>query len=419
MNKISEAYKILQENDRGHYTIPTKGLYPFQWNWDSCLTALGFSYFDEARAWREIQTLFVHQWEDGMVPHIVFHEHDDGYFPGPEVWDTGREIPTSGITQPPVAGLVVRRIFERAENQELAKHEALKLLPKILAWHEWFYANRDPQRTGLVALLHPWESGRDNSVDWDEPFDAVPTEGVEPYERRDTQHADPEHRPTKGQYDRYIYLVQLFRSLNWDNSKLHDASPFRVIDPGFNAILIRSSKDMAQLAQALGEETMSNKFELLAQKGEEAMEQLWSEKWEQYLCYDRAADAFIDSPSVGGIIPIIGVDSHAPQIARRLEHIAQHCKYLVPSHDPSTLEFNSLRYWRGPSWLIVNYLVAKGLRDSGQSEIAAKIIEHSIELIEKSGFAEYYDPITAEPCGGGRFTWTAAMVIEFLKTDAL
>ena len=31
---IGEAVAILRENDRGAYTVPTKGLYPFQWNWD-------------------------------------------------------------------------------------------------------------------------------------------------------------------------------------------------------------------------------------------------------------------------------------------------------------------------------------------------------------------------------------------------
>ena len=51
---------------------------------------------------------------------------------------------------------------------------------------------------GLVAILHPWEAGRDNSIDWDEPFARVPTEGVAPYPRRDTQHANPADRPTQG-----------------------------------------------------------------------------------------------------------------------------------------------------------------------------------------------------------------------------
>ena len=64
------------------------------------------------------------------------------------------------------------------------------LAEKVDAWHRWFYRARDPAGSGLVAILHPWESGRDNSVDWDEPLSRVPTEGVVPYRRRDTQHVD-------------------------------------------------------------------------------------------------------------------------------------------------------------------------------------------------------------------------------------
>lgn len=85
--------------------MPSKEPYPFRWNWDSCLTALGFGHIDEARVWIEIDTLFAHQWDDAMVPHVVFHVEDDGYFPGPDIWRTGRAVPTSGITQPPRGGL--------------------------------------------------------------------------------------------------------------------------------------------------------------------------------------------------------------------------------------------------------------------------------------------------------------------------
>src|SRR5690606_35638448 len=181
---VAQAEEVLRANDRGGYTVPTAGLYPFQWNWDSCLTALGQSHFDEERAWREVETLFAHQWEDGMVPHIVFHEPSDGYFPGPEVWGTGRPTPTSGITQPPVAGFVVRRLFERARDRGLAEVTPRALLGKVAAWPAGFYRHRDPRGEGLVAPPHPWASGRDNSVDWDEPLARVPTEGVEPYTRR-------------------------------------------------------------------------------------------------------------------------------------------------------------------------------------------------------------------------------------------
>ena len=125
----AKAAAILAENDRGHYTVPTKGLYPFQWNWDSCLTALGLAQIDENRGWLEMETLFAHQWPDGMVPHIVFHEQDDGYFPGPDVWQTGRPTPTSGITQPAVAGFAAKRLHDRARDKKLAETKAKALLP--------------------------------------------------------------------------------------------------------------------------------------------------------------------------------------------------------------------------------------------------------------------------------------------------
>ena len=286
---IQTARQVLCDNDRGTYTVPTQGLYPFQWNWDSALSALGFAHFDEPRAWTEIETLMAHQWDDGMVPHIIFHQLDDGYFPGPDVWGTNRPVPTSGITQPPVAGFAVRRIHDRASDKALATQQARALLPKIHAWHQWFYRCRDPQGTGLVAILHPWESGRDNSVDWDDAFERVPTEGVGSFARRDTAHANPAHRPTDEQYKRYIWLVQKFRSLGWNNLQLHDASPFQVVDPGFNAILIRSCEDVADLAKRLGLSDIAKQSRAMAQKGISAMESLWSEALGQYQCHDRAA----------------------------------------------------------------------------------------------------------------------------------
>lgn len=410
------ALEVLKENDHGDYTIPTKGLYPFQWNWDSCLTALGQSHYDEARAWTEIDTLFAHQWPDGMVPHIVFHVHSDGYFPGPNVWATNRPTPTSGITQPPVAGFAIKRLFDRARDKALATERARALLPRIDAWHRWFYTNRDPHDEGLAAILHPWESGRDNSIDWDEALERVPTEGVEAYTRRDTQHTDPAHRPTKEQYDRYLWLVQHFRDLGWDNSRLHDASPFQVVDPGFNAILIRACTDLADLAEALGENQIAADNRARASAGLEALGSLWSGKHGQYLCKDRTTGALIDSATIGGILPVFAAipRPRAHEIARTIERWAKAARFIVPSHDPLDPRFEAKRYWRGPAWLVMNYMIADGLTATGETAVADHITRSSLELITQSGFAEYYDPITGEPCGGGRFTWTAAMVIEFL-----
>ena len=58
------AKQILNENDKGSYTIPTECLYPFQWNWDSAFAAFGFAQFDISRSWKEIETLLSGQWEN-------------------------------------------------------------------------------------------------------------------------------------------------------------------------------------------------------------------------------------------------------------------------------------------------------------------------------------------------------------------
>ncbi len=414
------AADILTLNDRGHYTVPTSGLYPFQWNWDSCLVAIGQQQLDEARAWTELNTLFEHQWDDGMVPHIIFHVNDEGYFPGPEVWSTGRAIQTTGITQPPVAGFAASRLFERANDKVLARTQAAALLTRIDRWHEWFYRCRDPQDTGLVALIHPWESGRDNSIDWDKALAAVPTEGLQPYQRRDLQHTKADHRPTMAQYDGYISLVQHFRSLNWDNERLHDASPFRVVDPGFNAILIRSCSEIAALAEQLGEHDIATRNRDRAMAGLMAMESLWSEQHQQYVCYDRVAGEHVDSASVGGLLAAFAdiPEARMHALAKRIDTLSSAVNFLIPSHDPADERYDGKRYWRGPAWLIINYLIADGLERGGFDSLVERIESASLQLIDESGFAEYYDPNSGEPCGGSTFTWTAAMVMEFLQQPA-
>lgn len=417
---FERAATVLSENDRGTYTVPTKGLYPFQWNWDSCLTALGQRHIDEARAWTEIETLAAHQWPDGMIPHIIFHVADDGYFPGPDVWKTGRPTPTSGITQPPVMGFVLRRLFEEAKDKALAEAKARTLIGAADAWHRWFYAARDPEGTGLVALLHPWESGRDNSCDWDAALARVPTDGIEPYQRRDTSHVDAAQRPHKAEYDRYLWLVQRFRGLGWDNAKLHDASPFRVVDPGFNAILIRSDEDIAALGEALGMVGLAAAARARVAKARAAFERLWSEQHGQYLCLDRVTGELVDSRSVGGLLPLfagLGTPERQQALAARIAAWRDATRFGIASHDPADPRFEPKRYWRGPVWLIVNYLVADGLARCGLAEAADAVHRDSLKLIE-GGFAEYYDPVTGEGLGGGNFTWTAAMVAELVRKRA-
>ena len=224
-----QAQAILRRNDRGGYTVPTHGLYPFQWNWDSAFVALGFAEFDRDRAWQEIETLVSAQWDDGMIPHIVFHQDDEGYFPGPGVWGTGRTPPTSGITQPPVLASVVRQLWEQ-EGANPAHPRMQKLYAACLRSHRWFHRFRDPLGNGLVMVTHNWETGRDNSSEWDAALARVDTSAVGTYRRRDTGHVDAAMRPQQHEYDRYVAILQFGRKAGWDHREIADNGPFRMSD---------------------------------------------------------------------------------------------------------------------------------------------------------------------------------------------
>lgn len=423
---VVEARSVLSDNDRGSYTVPSHGLYPFQWNWDSCLTALGLQTIDRNRAWVELETLIAHQWADGMIPHIVFHTEDDGYFPGPGVWRTDRATatagttPTSGITQPPVLGLVLESLWRRSARSEADRQRCLALVGAAERWHEWFHRTRDPQGTGLVAIIHPWESGRDNSADWDQAMAAVSTDSVGHYERRDTGHVSADQRPTRADYDRYVALLQRFADLDWDQRLLHDASPFQMVDPGFNAILIAADHSLARLAEPLGCPELGKRAEARAARGEAALAALWNPELGQYDCWNRLTTSRAHNPSVAGLLPVLALRAEHPhrrRLCRRIERSLEAGPFGVASQDPSSASFDPTRYWRGPSWLVVNYLLARGLAQHGSQQLAERVVTVGLNALETGGFAEYYDPRTGAPLGGSTFSWTAAMAIEFLRAD--
>src|SRR5207237_10800397 len=69
---VEAAEKILKHNDRGSWTVPAGDLYPHQWLWDSCFIAIGLRHLDVERAQTELRSLLRGQWEDGMIPNIIF-----------------------------------------------------------------------------------------------------------------------------------------------------------------------------------------------------------------------------------------------------------------------------------------------------------------------------------------------------------
>ena len=90
-------------------------------------------------------------------------------------------------------------------------------------------------------------------------------------------------------------------------------------------------------------------------------------------------------------------------------------KYGMPSHDPESKQFDRMRYWRGPSWAIMNMMIGLGLEEMGEIDRANLIKSQTHLAISEKGFAEYFDPMDGTPAGGETFTWTAAVWLTWAK----
>jgi glycogen debranching enzyme len=406
-----QARDILVRNDRGGYTVPTHGLYPFQWNWDSAFVALGFAEFDRDRAWAEIETLVSAQWDDGMIPHIVFHQRDEGYFPGPDVWATGRTPPTSGITQPPVLATIVRELWE-AEGADPACERMRALYRACLASHRWFHTFRDPLGNGLVMVTHNWETGRDNSSEWDDALARVDTSGVGTYQRRDTGHVDAAMRPKQEEYDRYVAILQFGRASGWNHRTIADHGPFRMVDVGMSMELLRANRDLLALAQAIGDAPVAAELQARISLSEAGMDWLWNEDAGAYCSRDATtheSSGLVTNASFLAFYAGVGTANQRARLIEGLGRLTASATYLLPSLEAGSHAYDHRRYWRGPVWLVVSYMVAQGLAEQGHADWAERIREDSARLIEASGFYESFSPETGEGSGGPDFSWTAAM----------
>jgi glycogen debranching enzyme len=411
---IEQARAVLRRNDRGGYTVPTHRLYPFQWNWDSAFVAMGWATFDEARGFTEVERLLEGQWDDGLVPHIVFHAPSDDYFPGPAVWGVEQTPPTSGITQPPVLASAVRHMLDHAVDRATTEERVAAIYPRLLAYHRWWQQARDPDGSGLVSTLHPWETGMDNSPAWDVALARLPTTTTTAVQRRDLTHVDAAMRPRADEYQRFIHLVDLFRDVGWRPEKMLAVSPFRVADIGTNAILLHAERDLLALAQRFGQTADAGEIGARAERMQSAIKALWNPRLGLFQSLDLIDRTPVDVGTSAGFLPLYAGAADASQteaMTASLQRWAGQVRHLVPSTAPDESRFEALRYWRGPVWAVVNWMIAEGAATSGEAGLAATLRSGTRDLIETGGFCEYFDPCDGRGIGGGDFSWTAAIYL--------
>ncbi|PQB03994.1 MGH1-like glycoside hydrolase domain-containing protein [Aureitalea marina] len=424
---------VLNDNWQDGFTIPCQGLYPFQWFWDSGFIALGWAHLDMDRAKQEILALLKGQWSNGFIPHIVFHNPSDSYYPGPEVYradlsEHAPEIPTSGITQPPVTGFVLQDMFRISGNSQELLFFIDSIYDQVFANHQYFYENRDPNMEGLVYICHNWEAGTDNTPVWDLIWD---TFSVPEYQlnRKDTKLIDASHRPSDAEYRYYIHLVELFKSWNYQDDLIAEQCPFLIQDPLFNSMLIASNRSLIWLGELLGRDQQVEQLRAWTELAVQGMnDKLYDPDLKGYVYYDLRGERKLPYLSSSSFAPLMAQIPSASQADEMIGHLCggrfggkDQENFLCASFDPLSEWFESSRYWRGPVWINLNWIIYKGLRNYQLNTEAEQIKKDTLDLLTKYGCFEYFEPSREmneglkAGYGGNNFSWSAALGLDLLN----
>jgi hypothetical protein len=426
---VEKAKAVLDRNWTGTYTMPSQGIYPHQWNWDSGFIAIGYSHYNTGRAVKELQGLFSAQWQNGMLPQIVFNPKRLGsYFPEPDFWQAElspnypRGLLTSGITMPPIHAYAALKIYERAEDKEEARGFLEWIYPRLISLHRYLYRERDPLGIGLACIRHPWESGMDNSPMWDRVFAGwdIPEDEIPTYTRKDIQSEEATAmRPDDRSYDRFVYLIEIFKRHKYDERAIQKDSPFLIYGPLFNGILSASNEALIILSEILGRDGREP-AEWYEATNRAMREYLYHEEHGMFDYYDIVKRRLVDVETAAGFIPLFSGSPTEAQTKALYDYLNSHsfCAlhhgscFSIPNYDTQKHDFDRTNYWRGPIWININWLLYHGLGRYGFREKMMSVMEDILELVKLSGFHEYFDPYKGLGYGSDDFSWTAALFID-------
>jgi hypothetical protein len=369
------------------------------------------------------------------VPHIVFDPNAPDYRPGPDLWASAavsdlapRTVATSGIIQPPVHAIAVWRLLEVAPRDAIRSRVAA-LYPKLLAWHRYLAERRDPEGSGLITIYHPWE-GTDNSPRWDAALARITVGAISPYGRTDVSVVSADERPTSAEYDRYIWLVSLLRDAGYDDATIQKTHPFLIKDVQKSAVFSAACRSLERIAEFVGA-PKKERSEIAGwrERSGRAVQTSWDGALGLALDTDLRSGTPVRVATSAGLCTLLVPDVD-PQIAERTEQTLFGPDFagapdiafpVILSTARSSPEFRPRAYWRGPAWPLSNWLLWWGMTQQGSDASAARLRAPNLALLSRpdAQFAEYFEPFTAEPLGSLDQSWTAAVALDWVASEAI
>jgi hypothetical protein len=356
------------------YTAPNTDVYPWLWLWDSCFHSMIWAALDDsARAIAEVTAALSSIDDVGFVAHM-------GYQLDPqrpvELW--GRRN-ASSITQPPMFGHTLAELSRRGIDVPVSLvDDARRALSHLLFDR--------PRTEGLIEIVHPWETGCDDSPRWD---DLCPGDGFDLARWR-------------------AHKIDLLAAIERGpvGEPLHNPD-FPVGSVGFNALVAFNAIELQTL-------TDDNRLAGAVAQLIDALDARFDAQLRTWVDAGPTAGGSGRSRTADGLLPLLV--SRSP-IARRsvIEELLDEDGFAAafgprgvhvgePTYDAST-------YWRGPVWPQLAYLLWVALGRAGEDDAAEVIRSTTVSGAAQSGLAEYWNGDTGAGLGAIPQSWTGLAVL--------
>ncbi|MCL0093381.1 hypothetical protein M1O53_00065 [Dehalococcoidia bacterium] len=351
-------------NLQGLYAVPG-GRYQKSWLWDAAFISQIWLLINPEIAKEIVLTHTSTQLKNGMIPHIAAPRYK------------------SSITQSPLLAWAAWRIYEQTKD----KHFISKLYPKLKLFNEWLHLTRSFGEKGLFSWVRSDESGVDDSP----RFDGI----------RENQAPGLPWiiRPLR------IFMgeVRLDFSRYFPHHRLGNLDIRSIEALDLNCYLVVQMSSLAKMAKVLG---LGSDAKIFETRADTLIRQIRSHLWDQgdSFFYDLGSEGFIKVPTPAAFLTLfaeVATRNHAEAL---IKHLGDEKEFWTPYPIPSVAINDpkfSLRYWRGPVWINVNYVVYLGLRKYGYDELANELRDKTIRMVidlyaRRGHFFEFYSPHTGD-----------------------
>ncbi len=368
----------------GHgYTAPNTEVYPWLWLWDSCFHVVVWQALGRRdRSTTELRRLLETQDGTGFVPHMGYQLDPDA---AKEFW--GR-AGASSITQPPMYGHAIAQLLRAGVEVDDDVVERAERGLRHLVEH------RQRDASGLIEVVHPWETGCDDSPRWDHYCPGVGFD-LERWRRH-----------------KRALLATIERG----------AAGEPLANPAFGAAPVSFSAltawNIRELASATG------RPELLASAAElaDAVAARWDGDRSTWVDGGPAASTSGRFRTADALTALLVVDDRRQRdvaVAALADVDAYGGRFGPRGVHPGEPMYDPGSYWRGPVWPQIAYLIWLGvLRDPSAHGIADRLRDRTIAGAVLSGFAEYWDGDTAAGGGAVPQSW-AGLALVLAKTRTI